>query len=691
MRLRPNVVTRDPYGWMDKAPIVDDTELGRLVAAEAAYARAKLAGPLRDSLYPSVCEAVKQMNAAPREVTWRETQQFYWRVPEGADAPKLFTRKGLDGDETLIFDPATQSPVADQGLNVYAPFAIASSVSPDGRHVVIPLSKGDENHQLIVVDTKTGAVLPDVLGPSSFGAIVWLDGSTIVYSRMQLSRGATKRPEDVYSNMRLYRHAIGTSMAEDVLVFGDGVRADKPFPTHCNLDVRVAGDNVYGTVRDGVRRELDVFIASRATFSSGQPSWRKLIDASRGVVDFAEYGDDLIAMVAGRREREHWIVRLPRKSDIDWKHAKTIVAGTDTDVTDMHLQGDALYVTQMTDAKTEELVRVPLDGGPPCALFSVEGTIEAVSELPAAYRLPAPDADRNRVGLLVEAISWKAGYSQFYRVDDNGIATLIQSHPEPEDFSPQLAVTLRYAENPDGSRPVPVVLVHRKGLDMSRPHIAKLTAYGGYGARITPAGLGYYIDLASLALAHDVVLAYADVHRGAADEVNAAAQMLIREQYTSAPLLTGCGRSRGGATVGLAAALHPELYGRLLLEHGMVDTVGHEFTANGPGNTSEFGAARTQRELKAKQRTNPNHLLPKENFPDEIMLTIGLNDNRVDPRSSCKLTAALRHASEANGRQRDVLLRVDPDAGHFEPLVSQQLTYQMDTAAFTLGALRQRK
>ncbi|CAN7291182.1 S9 family peptidase [Trinickia sp. LjRoot230] len=672
---------KDPYQWMSEGDIVSNVELSRYAQAHDDCARARLDhAAARPALEEDVLEAATATLAAPEDVVWHEGSQFYWRTPEGQNTQKCFVRDGLDGDERQLFDPDTQSPSADRGLTVYSRAGLKSSVSPDGKHVVIPLSNGNEDHELIVVDTEAGSVLADSIEISPYGSITWLDESTFVYPRLA---GVGETP--AYSHQRLYRHVVGTDMRDDVPVFGDGVQADVSFDEFATLAIRIIGDQVFGTARNGVSRDLNVFVTSRENLLTGESSWRKIIDASRKVIDFNRHGDDWVMMTRGTAQRERRILRV-RGMDPDWDTATLAVPGIGKNITGMYLKKDALYVTQMANAMTEELWRVPLSKGDPAVIFSVEGTISQVSSLPKAFKSDTADSSSDSE-LLVEAVTWTGGNTQSWRVTSDGAASAVPSLSVTFDFSAELVAELKYAESPGGGRAVPVIVVHRRDLDRDETHIAKLVSYGGYEIRVQPTFFPHGLDLHSLVGQRDAVLAYADVLDGAADEVNAAAQMLIDEGYTSKAQLTRSGFSRGGATVGLAAATRPDLSRQLLLEHGVVDVIGHEFTRNGPANTPEFGSVSTLPGLEKKLRIDPYRTLPTVDFPERIMVTTGYRDNRVDAAGPCKLTAALQHANDQSGRNRDILLRGDRETAHFQLSRDQMVSYATDIGLFVLDAL----
>ncbi|MGN6808864.1 MAG: prolyl oligopeptidase family serine peptidase [Trinickia sp.] len=683
-------IVDDPYRWMNEvneAGAVDASSNAELVGwmqAQNGYTRAKLdASPARPQLERDMRDAAAQAAAIPENVVWRDGRQFYWRTPTGEGRQKLFMRTGLDGDERLVFDPETNRVGGERRGTFYSPWGLKSSVSPDGKYVAVPLSYGNEVLELAVVETATGSILERSLPDISNGSIAWLDDSMFVYQRCAPCDEDLART-DRYGNKRIFRHVVGTDMQDDVPVFGNGVQADATVGPMDNLDIRIIGDHAFGTARYGVSHEQTVFTTPKEDLLRGAPSWKKIIDSSRGVVDFDKHGDEWLLMVRGSAQRERRILRAQGTIEPDWGTATLAVPETGQDITGMYLINETLHVTRMANAMTEELLRVPLDDGEPGVIFSIDGKISSVSGLPAIFG-DAAEAGAGHDDVFVEAVPWTSGRPQSWRVTHEGRAAPIPSLSATSGPSPDIAVDLLYAPNP-GGRTVPVIVIHRKDLSRDDRHIAKLVSYGGYEVRAAPTFFFHELDVHGLVERRNVVLAYADVWDGAADEVNAAAKKLIEEGYTSEAQLTRSGRSRGGATVGLAGVEDPNLSGKLLLEYPMVDTFGHELTANGPGNVPELGTVSTREGFEGKLKFDVYRNLPGVHAAGNIMVTTAYMDNRVEAAGAAKLVAALQHEDVERGRQRDVFLRSDSESGHFPLTVEQRVSYATDIGLFVLGA-----
>ena len=141
----------------------------------------------------------------------------------------------------------------------------------------------------------------------------------------------------------------------------------------------------------------------------------------------------------------------------------------------------------------------------------------------------------------------------------------------------------------------------------------------------------------------------------------ACGQYLVDHKYTSPAHLAGEGGSAGGVLIGRAITERPDLFGAAIIDVGLEDPVRVENTANGIPNIPEFGSTKTEAGFKALYAMSSyDHVEDKTAYP-AVMLTTGMNDPRVAPWQSAKMTARLQAATSSG---KPVLLRVEYEGGH---------------------------
>jgi prolyl oligopeptidase len=141
----------------------------------------------------------------------------------------------------------------------------------------------------------------------------------------------------------------------------------------------------------------------------------------------------------------------------------------------------------------------------------------------------------------------------------------------------------------------------------------------------------------------------------------ACCEYLVREGYTSPGKLAGAGGSAGGILIGRAVTERPDLFAAALFQVGCLDMLRMETTTNGVPNIPEFGTVTSLEGFKGLfEMSAYAHVKDGVKYP-AVLLTHGINDPRVEPWMSAKMTARLQGAT---GSGRPVLFRVDYDAGH---------------------------
>jgi prolyl oligopeptidase len=261
-----------------------------------------------------------------------------------------------------------------------------------------------------------------------------------------------------------------------------------------------------------------------------------------------------------------------------------------------------------------------------------------------------------------------------YRLDLNNLETKRIRSPQikfnPDDYETRQA----FAPSKDGTR-VPIMITHRKGVELDGENPTLLYAYGGFNISISPmfsVEYAAWMDLGG-------VVAVANLRGGGEygetwhlagkktkkqnvfDDFIAAAEWLIAEKYTTPSKLAVMGGSNGGLLVGAVETQRPDLFGACLPAVGVMDMLRfHQFTA-GHFWRDEYGTADDPAEFKALAAYSPYHnLKPGVCYPATLVTTAD-TDDRVVPMHSFKFAAAIQHAQSGDA---PVLLRVETRAGH---------------------------
>jgi prolyl oligopeptidase len=146
------------------------------------------------------------------------------------------------------------------------------------------------------------------------------------------------------------------------------------------------------------------------------------------------------------------------------------------------------------------------------------------------------------------------------------------------------------------------------------------------------------------------------------DDFIAAAQYLIRENYTRPQRLAILGRSNGGLLVAAALVQRPDLFGAALPAVGVLDMLRyHTASANARQWSSDYGLSEDPAEFDVLRAYSPVHNVKPGICYPPTLVTTAESDDRVVPWHSYKFTAALQR-EQACGNP--VLIRVETRAGH---------------------------
>lgn len=242
-----------------------------------------------------------------------------------------------------------------------------------------------------------------------------------------------------------------------------------------------------------------------------------------------------------------------------------------------------------------------------------------------------------------------------------------------------------------------MIITHRKGLKLDGKNPTILYGYGGFNISLTP----------SFSIANAVWMEQGGIYavpnlRGGGeygkkwhdagtqmkkqnvfDDFIAAAEYLIKENYTSSDYLAIRGGSNGGLLVGATMTQRPDLMKVALPAVGVLDMLRyHTFTA-GAGWAYDYGTSEDNKEMfEYLKGYSPLHNVKEGVAYPATLITTGDHDDRVVPAHSFKFAAELQ--SKQTGTN-PILIRIETDAGHGAGTpVSKTIEQYADIFGFTL-------
>lgn len=242
----------------------------------------------------------------------------------------------------------------------------------------------------------------------------------------------------------------------------------------------------------------------------------------------------------------------------------------------------------------------------------------------------------------------------------------------PFNYFETKIITYKSRDNKD----IPIVIIHKKGIELNGNNPTLLKAYGGFGSISSPTydtGLLHFLEKGG-------VYAYAQIRGGGEKgknwhkegkglkKINSindfvdAAEFLIAEKYTNPNKLAITGGSNGGLVVGAAMTQRPDLFKVVVANVGVFDMINAQKFTVGKYHLDEYGNADIKEEFNSLLKFSPLHNIKEDvNYPTCLIIT-SENDDRVPPFHSYKFVAKLQSRS---AQKNPIYLKVNKNAGHY--------------------------
>ncbi len=661
---------QDPYRWMENDK---DPDWLPFLRGQNDHARAVLNSiPGRDALL----NRIRQLSGDT--ATTRATQRaggklFFEQRPAGAENFKLFVRE--DGRTRTLIDPTALGQSSGAGH-----FSLDWwRASPDGSHLVYGLSKdGSEDSIAHVMRVAEARDLPERIPNTENAQPQWLDdGTGFFYNQLT---GAVGTPERYLDSIARF-HKLGADPASDPLIIKRGMAADVTYDRIQMPHVRTffGSHHAVLTLSD-VRQEARMLIAPLADVISGKARWRSVAGFEDEVTD-VEIDGDAIYLLANKGAPRGRILRTSALSP-SLRTASEVVPQSTRVIDSISLAKDGLYLKIM-DGGISRLARLRHDGRLEEIALPFDGTLSAL------------ETERTQDGAMFALQGW-LNASDIWVSDAEGHLNATGLTPKPRIDVSSYETVRSFATAKDGTK-IPYSLIYKKGIRLDGSNPVWISAYGSYGIpAYTPAFAGRSLALIDAGF----VVGYANVRGGGeygrewhkagqlANKPNtwrdliAVCEELCAKKYTSPSRLAIGGRSAGGITVGRAMTERPDLFAAVIDGVGWSNPLRYVAEQNGYGEEPEWGAISEESGYRALKSIDSYQSVRDGVAYPAVMLTTGVTDPRVAPFHVAKMAARLQAASKSG---KPVLLRVDFDAGHgIGSTRVQQDQEAADTYAFLL-------
>ena len=595
---------------------------------------------------------------------FKEGDYTYYYKNNGLQNQSVMYRKDAKGTEELFLDPNTFSKDATTSLD-------GVSFSKDGSLVAYSISEaGSDWRKVIFIDAKTKQSIGEPLVDVKFSGLSWKGNEGIFYSSYEKPKGSELSAKT--DQHRLFFHKLGTKQAEDAILFGDQEKRRY-------VGGYVSDDNRY------------LFI-SAANSTSGNELYLKDLSVPNSPIVAIHKGFEYDVDVLDNIGTTLFIVtnlKAPNKRIVtvdvanpgveNWKDLipeteQVLNPSTGAGYIFANYMKDAVSVVKQFDYKGKLIRTIALPGVGTASGFGGKAK------------------DKELYFSFTNYVTPGTTYTFF---PDSGKSS-VYVKPKVDFVSENYESKQVFFTSKDGTK-VPMIVTHKKGLQLNGKNPTILYGYGGFNMSLTPSfsianavwlEMGGIYAVANMRGGGEYGKKWHDAgtkmqKQNVFDDFIAAGEYLITQKYTSSDFLAIRGGSNGGLLVGAVMTQRPDLMKVALPAVGVLDMLRyHTFTA-GAGWAYDYGTAEDSKEMfNYLKGYSPVHNVKSGVKYPATLVTTGDHDDRVVPAHSFKFAAELQ---EKQTGSNPVLIRIETNAGHGagKP-VSKTIEEAADIQAFTL-------
>ena len=573
-----------------------------------------------------------------------EGEFTYFYKNTGLQNQYVIYRTGGDGATEVFLDPNVFSDDGTTSLS-------SLSFSKDGSLAAYAISEaGSDWRKIIVIDAKTKEMLEQPIIDVKFSGISWKGNEGFYYSSYDKPSGSELSSKT--DHHKLYFHKLGEHQSLDQVIFGELEGQKRRY-----VGGRVTEDERYLIISGATSTSgNDLFIqdlsspnSALVTILENTDHEAYVIDNSGStlfiVTDMDAPNQRIISVDAKNPQPENWIDFIPETENVlspskggGYFFAEYMI--------------DALSRVYQYDYNGNLIREIPLPGKG--SVSAITGKKEATTLYYSFSNYITPSTSF--------ALDLKTNISTVYQ--RSGVEFASDNFVSKQVFYP----------SKDGTM-IPMMITHKKGIELNGKNPTMLYGYGGINISLTPS----FSTVNAFWLEQGGIYAVPNLRGGGEygkrwhtagtqlnkqnvfDDFISAAEYLIKNQFTSSKFLAINGRSNGGLLVGAVMTQRPDLMAVALPGVGVLDMLRyHTFTA-GAGWAYDYGTSdQSEKMFSYLKSYSPVHNVQEQAYP-ATMVTTGDHDDRVVPAHSFKFAA---HLQDKNLSPNPMIIRIEKESGH---------------------------
>lgn len=655
---------KDPYRWLedDRSP-----ETEAWVKTQNAVTGNYLDNiPYREDLKERLS---KLWNYEKIGAPFIEGDYTYFYKNDGLQNQYVIYRYKNDADPStaeVFLDPNTFKEDGTISLG-------GTSFSKNGKILAYSISEGGSDwRKILVMDVASKKIVEDTLVDIKFSGMSWYKNEGFYYSSYDKPEGSELSAKT--DQHKVYYHKLGTPQSKDQLIYGGtpeqkhryiygGVTEDDRYLI---ITPRISTSGNKLLIKDLTKPNSD-FVAILDHTDSDSNIIENVGSKLYIMTNLNAPNQKIVTVDANNPTPENWVDFIPETEN----------------VLSPSTGGGYFFAEYMVDAVSKVLQ------------YDYDGKLVRKIELPGVGSAGGFGAKKEDKELYYSFTNYVTPGSVYKYDIEKGTSELFRKPDidfNPEDYeSNQVFYTSK-----DGTK-VPMIITHKKGLELNGKNPTILYGYGGFNISLTPS----FSITNAIWMEQGGIYAVPNLRGGGEygkkwhdagtqlkkqnvfDDFIAAGEYLIENNYTSSDYLAIRGGSNGGLLVGATMTQRPDLMKVALPAVGVLDMLRyHTFTA-GAGWAYDYGTSEDSKEMfDYLKGYSPVHNVKNGVAYPATMVTTGDHDDRVVPAHSFKFAAELQAKQTGDN---PTLIRIETDAGHGAGTpVSKTIEQYADIYGFTL-------
>jgi len=508
--------------------------------------------------------------------------------------------------------------------------------------------KGSEYYTIYIRDIKSGKLVTEKIEETSGSIEFSLDDKFIFYSKL----------DEHHRPRTIYRHKIGTSVKEDLLIFEEKSEA-------FTVSIGLTSDEKYFIISSSDHNTSEQYFFNVDEII---PKPKLIQERQRGIIYSVNSWDNFFYKHTNENAEDFKIDRCDNLIKQKWE--PFIQAKEEVLIGGLVFLNNWIIRSETSNALGKIILRDPKTSKEEEITFSDEDVIVPSISL--------TQKDKNTDEVYLSYSSPKTpGRTFLYNLKSKD-KTLVKEQEIPSGHNPDDYIVERIECPSHDGRMVPITITRHKDTILDGSSNLLLYGYGSYGNSMSPGFSSTRLSLINRNIIWVTAHIRGGMERGMKwwkegkllnkkntfEDYIAVGKYLIEKKYTSQGKIIGMGGSAGGLLMGAVVNQMPELFLGIIMAVPFVDSLTTNLDHSLPltvGEFDEFGNAKDNKDhFDYIYSYAPYNNIKKMDYPN-ILITTSLSDNRVLFDEPAKFTAKLRDYKTDNNL---LLLKTEMNAGH---------------------------